>query len=283
MSDIIQHIKEIAHKVSEDYLLLGKDMNGELVKLYENGEIENEEVLKRICEFANQNVYLGLFNDPHINKANITFKIADFNFILPIIKESEKAMNTLNAPPADYRKDLSSMINTERENFDEDNDATEVPNLKKFADINTAIYYRNVLKDFFDKIAMMECNEEKIAEDSFNKIVHDARILVAKGDSLGDLSKIAARSIQEKGGNFIKIAQVYDFIYKDLIENNFDVNTEFTKISSLHIKHDSEILKPVHAFSEAVEKIAALNEMKSNITKTLDVFNHTIKEAVKNV
>ena len=282
MPKLIQHIKDLAHKVSEDYLLFGKDMNQQLIELHQNGEIENDEVLKRICEYANQNVYLGLFNDSTINKANITFQIADFNTILPIIRESEKAMNALNTPPEDFRVNLSIPTkNNELENADEDNEATEVPNLKKFANIETAIYYRNAVKNFFDKIATMKCAEEKIAEAAFNKMHHDARILVAKGDSFGDLSKIAARSIKEKGGDFMKVAQAYDMIYNDLVESRYNVNIEFTKISSLNINHKSDVLKPVHIFSDSIMKIAALEDMKANILKTLNIFDTEIKKETK--
>jgi hypothetical protein len=283
MSDLIQHIKDLAHKVSEDYLLFGNDMNKELTNLYLSGEIENDEILKRICEHANQNVYLGLFNDPTINKANITFTIADFNTIIPIIRESEKAMNTLNTPPKDFRADLTSTVksNTEMENYDEDNVGTEVPNLKKLAHLETAIYYRNAVKDFLDKVSIMKCAEEKVAEESFDKMLHDARILVAKGDSIGDLSKIAARSIKDKGGDFMKVAQAYDMIHKNLIEDNYNVKTEFTKLSSMHINHKSEILKPVHQFSDSTMKIAGFEEMKVNLSKTLDAFNSKINNELK--
>jgi hypothetical protein len=283
MADLIQHIKDLSHKVSEDYLLFGKDMNDNLVELYENAEIENDEVLKRICEHSNQNVYLGMFNDPSTNKKNIIFKIADFNTIIPIIRESETAMNILNTPPEDYRAKLSTAEtkNNELENADEDNEATEVPNLKKFAGLETALYYRKVLKEFLDKVAVMKCSEEKISEESFDKMAHDARVLVAKGDSLGDISKIAARSIVEKGGDFTKVAQAYDMIKKDLEDNNYNVNTEFTKISSMHINHKSKLLQPVHSFSDSIMKIAAFNEMSTNLISTLNIFDKVIKEAVK--
>lgn len=282
MSELIQKIKDLSHKVSEDYLLFNKDMNQGLVELYLNGEIENKEVLKRICEHANQNVYLGLFNDPSVNKANITFDIADFNHIIPIIRESETAMNDLKTPPADFRTKLSStdIKNHELEIMDETQEATDVPNLKKFAELETAIYYRNSVKEFLDKIATMKCAEEKVAEESFNQMVRDARVLVARGDSFGDLSKIASRSIQEKGGDFMKIAQAYDMIYHDLIDNNYTVDTEFTKLSSMHINHTSEVLKPVHSFSDSVMKIAALSEMENNVLKTLNIFNFEIKKAI---
>ena len=41
MSEIIKQIKELAHKVSEDYLLFGKSMNDALVLSVQSGDIEN--------------------------------------------------------------------------------------------------------------------------------------------------------------------------------------------------------------------------------------------------
>jgi len=282
MSEIIQNIKEIAHKVSEDYLLFGKDMNEALISAYEGGEIENEEVLKRICEHANQNVYLGLFNDPATNKANIAFKIADYNSIIPIIRESENAMNALNTPPEDFRKKLSTTVEAEPE--EEGAEESEPENkfgLQKQSELQTVIEYRNAIKNLLDKVDMMKCAEEKVAEEAFNKMNKDARILVAKGDSLGDISKIAVRCVKEKGGDFEKIAQAYDLIHKDLTDNGFYVNTEFTKISSMKIRYDSEILKPVNDFSMAIMKIAGFQEMRMNLANTVAVFDKEIKKELK--
>jgi len=281
MPEIIKQIKDLAHKVSEEYLLFGKDMNNELIQMYQNGEIQNDEVLKRVCEHANQNVYLGLFNDPSINKSNIVFKIADFNTIIPIIRESETAMNSLNTAPEDFRKDLASII-LSSESEKTASVSTET-SLEKQAALNTAIYYKNAVKDFMDKVALMKSAEEGLAEEAFNKMAHDAKIIVAKGDSFGDLSKIAARSIKEKGGDFMKIAQAYDLILKDLNNNNYSVDTEFTKISSMHINHNSEVLRPVHILSDSIMKIAALEEMRLNLSHTFNTFDSAIKKELKNV
>lgn len=280
MSDLVQKIKDMSYKVAEDYLLLGKNMDANIVSLYLNGDIDNEEVLKRVCEHANQNVYLGLFNNPDVNKSNIIFDIANFNNIVPIIRESETAMNDFSTPPKDFRSNLSpASKNNEAENFDEDQADTDAPNIKKFAKLQTAIYYRDALREFSNRVDMMKCAEENLAEESFNKMARDAKSMVARGESIGDISKIAARSVVESGGDFTKIAMAYDMIRQDLVDNNYKVSTEFTKISSMNINHGSEVLKPVHTFSTSISKIAALKEMQTSIANDLDILDSEIKKA----
>jgi hypothetical protein len=286
--DIIKSIKDIAHSVSEDYLLFKKNMNDAIVDHYLNGEIENDEIVKRICEQANQNVYLGMFNDDSVNKANITFELADFNQIIPIIRESEKAMNELKTPPVDFRTkgNLAHAVTpvqneTGPEAEENETGPKSFSEFAKQSELHTVIQFRNTLKNFLEKVAMMKCAEEKAAEEAFGRMRHDAKIVVAKGDSLGDLAKIAARSVKEVGGNFTKVAQAYEDIRKELVENNFHVNIEFTKLSSMRINQKAEILKPVNDFSLAMAKIAGFTEMQQNLSRVLVVFNKTITEEIR--
>jgi len=295
-TDIIQNIKDVAHRISENYLLMGESVNNALVASYLDGEIENEEVLKRICEHINQNVYLSLFNDASVNKSNITFEIADYKTVLPIIKESEKAMNDLNASPKDYRNSLSDAVvpktpvapvaapttttNPEGEASDDYSGNFE-HTIEKAASLYQATQFRTSVNDFLHKISSLRCSEEQVAEKAFDKMAHDARILVARGDSLGDISKIASRHIKDIGGDFIKVAQAYNMIHKDLVDSNYHVNTEFTKISSMKINNDAELLKPVKEFSLSMAKIAGFIEMERNISKTLTAFDRIIKKEIK--
>jgi hypothetical protein len=284
--ELIQSIKSISHKISEDYLLFGKNMNNSIVEAYFNGEIGNNEVLKRICEHANQNVYLGLFNDPSVNKANITFDLADFNQIIPIIRESELSMNDIKTPPEDFRNKLTSRVTTpthynETAQEQEDDQMNEAKSVEKQAQLYEVVQYRDVLKNFMDKIAVMKCAEEKVAEESFEKMRHDAKIVVAKGDSIGDLAKIASRNIKEMGGDFVKVAQAYDEIQKELVSNNFHVNTEFTKLSSMKINPNAEILRPVNDFYFSMCKMAGFSEMYESASRTLSIFNKVISSEMK--
>ena len=284
--DIIQSIKDVAHRVSEDYLLFGKNMNDSIIDSYMGGEIGNDEIVKRICEHANQNVYLGLFNDLNVNKSNIIFDIADFNKIIPVIRESETAMEALKAPPKDFRSNFANSTLPDRQNETageiEDDQLNEAKSVEKNAsELYAVIQCRDTLKNFLSKIDMMKCAEEKLAEESYNKMRHDAKMIVAKGDSLGDLAKIAARGIKEYGCDFTKVAEAYDMIGKELSDNRFIVNNEFTKLSSMKINQDAEILKPVFSFNSSILKLAGLNDLSENVSKSLEAFNKLISEEIK--
>jgi len=272
MSDLIQRIKNSAHKVSEDYLLFNRSMNESLGDLIKEGSVDNEEVLKRICEHSNQNVYLSLHGDPDIDKSNITFEVADFSKVAHILKESEKAMNDYNTPPKDFRRDLDFAVTKV---FGE----SEMSGGEKIAELNEVVQHRDVLKSFLSKIEMMKTAEVNNAEQAFNEMANDAKTMVANGSSLGDISKIASRFVKENmEGDFIKVAQCYNLIHDELLKSNFNVSTTFTKISSQRVNTDSRLLLPVKGFAESMAKLAGLEEMEDSVSKRLELFNKTIKE-----
>ena len=271
MSELIQKIKDSAHRVSEDYLLMNKNMNESLEELIKEGSVENEEILKRICEHSNQNVYLSLYNDPDVDSSNITFEVADFSKVAHILKESEQAMNDYNTPPEDFRKGLDVII------MDISNNSTS--GNEKLAELNEVVQYRDTINAFISKIEMMKTAEVNNAEQAFNEMANDAKVMVANGSSLGDISKIASRFIKENiGGDFMKIAQCYNIINEELVKSNFSVSTTFTKLSSQRVNPASRMLIPVKEFSDSITKIAGLEEMEINARERLAVFNKTIKE-----
>lgn len=269
MPKILENIKNLAHKVSEDYLLLESDMNEDLADLYENGEIENKEVLKRICEHANQNVYLGLFNQPDIDKSNITFNKADYEIISGKIKESEDAMKDYDAPPKDFRSQLETAVLG-----DAIKTASSNSHLKELEEI---VEKRQTLKNFNNQLSIMKTAAVKEAEDSISDIANDTKIMVSNGDSIGDIAKIATRYVKENmGGDAVKIAQCYDYINNELVKDNFNVKTGFTKLSSQSINPKSHILKPVEKFATSIAKIAGLDEMIENVSNVISAFDKTI-------
>jgi len=272
MSELIKKIKDLSHQVSEDYLLLGKDMNDSLSTLVQKGEIENMEILKRICEQANQNVYLALFHNPETNKANIVFDLAKFDQISTNAKESEQAMKDYNTPPEDFRSGLEIVITSGNKGTKSENE--------KLGELNEVVEYRQVMRNLLNRVGIMKTAEEQNAENSFNRMAHDAKILVSNGDSLGDISKIAVRFVKEElEGDFVKMAKCYDLIHKELVNSNFNVKTGFTKLSSKPINSKSQVLLPVRDFSMSMAKIAGLNEMKLNIENKLKSFDKVIAEA----
>jgi len=267
--DIIQRIKNIAHEVSEGYLLFDKDMNEAITLRLNNGDIDNKEMLKRICEHANQNVYLAKFQDSQ-NRGNITFKLADYNDIKQSIDESENAMELYDKPPEDFRSSLEMAV----EKIINDNSEEKTAE----AQID-ALYILNEYKQVFVKLAnaaeILKTEASNEVESNFNLIFHDAKRMVANGESLGDISKIASRCVVEDGLDPQPIMKTYGIIEKEMSDSGFSVDTEFTKLSSMRINHSSLMLRPVKSMSMALEKIAAFEEMFNNINgivKTIEDF-----------
>jgi len=272
MSEIVDKIKNLAHEISEDYLLTNEDMNEALVDLYEDGEIDNEEILKRICEHVNQNVYLGLFNQPDVDKSNIVFNKADYEIISGKIKESEEAMKDYNTPPENFRSNLDNAVSD-----DVIKTASSNSHLKE---LGVIVEQRQVLRNFRNQLGIMKTASASDAEAAILDIANDTKIMISNGDSIGDISKIATRHVKENmGGDAVKIARCYDYIHKELVDSNFNVKTGFTKISSQRINTKSHILKPVETFATSIAKIAGLDEMIGNLSSVISAFDKTINSA----
>lgn len=257
--DLIDSIKQVAHRAAESYLLTGASMNDTIFQAHIAGEIENDEILKRICEQANQNVYLSLFNDATIDKSNIKFEMADWNEILSNIKQRESEMKEYDAPPTDFRASLPDITSNEEPTM------VHTSAFKKLGALNQLVDYHTRVNQFEKTLESMRVSEVSAAEEAFIKMSHDAKLVVANGESLGDMAKIAARFAVEMGVGFEKVATAYGIIQESLRQNGFAVNAEFTKLSSLKVNDSSQILAPVKSFVLAIEKAAALKEMREGV------------------
>lgn len=271
MNLLVDNIKNIAHKASEDYLLTNIDMNDTILSSYHSGDISNLEILKRICELANQNVYLSLFQNDDTDKANISFVLADFNKLKTEILKSEKAMENYATPPSDFRSLLTLIVGNEAGNIE------QAPNNgEKLAEFQKVGNYKNAFAAFISDIETLRYSEVQNVEKAFLKIAHDTKLMVSNGESIGDIAKIASRFVKDEGLDPIKIATAYDLIHRDLVKDGFAVNTGFTKVSSLRINKNAEMLKPVNEFIISLEKIAATTEMLQNLNGTLAAFNKVL-------
>lgn len=276
MPEIIDTIKELSHKIAEDYLLVQAPMTDAVIDLYDSGLIENEEIAKRVCEHANQNVYLAKFHDPNIDKSNIKFELADSKEVGDHIKKSENEMKDYLLPPNDFRNSEPSPVATAA--------ATEVADDSaniKLAALNECQTYLQLYERLHNRMEIIKNAAAAEAEDAFNKMANDAKVMVAGGDSIGDIAKIAARCVEIDGLNMEKVARAYDIIHRELVNSGFHVKTEFTKISSMRVNTESEMLKPVRAFAVAIEKVAAATEMCDGIQKKVDAFSSMIEKAVR--
>lgn len=270
---IIHRIKKIAHEASEGFILFGNDMTEAIQQKYNDGVIDNKEMLKRICEQANQNVYLAKFNSGE-DRGNIIFPIANCDSIQENIDESEQSMELYETPPEDFRSALELVVDSARQEQVE-----KTAGLQKLSgeSVNEANEFRNRFAQFSNAIGMMKTAAEQEFESGFNVMHHNAKRIVANGDSLGDMAKIACRSVQEDGLNPNGVMKAYGIIEKDLGNSGFNVRNDFTKISSLKINHRSLTLRPVKEMAMAIEKIAVLDEMKTKVDAVVDAFDRVIK------
>jgi len=270
--DIIQRIKKLAHEVSEGYILFGADMTEAINKKYNDGDFDNKEMLKRVCEHANQNVYLAKFNSGE-NRGNISFPIADFNAIKENIDESEQSMELYDTPPEDFRSALELVI-------DNATSAQQEKTAGKLSgeSVNEANEFRNRFAQFSNALGMMKTAAESEFESGFNLIYHDSKRIVANGDSLGDMAKIASRCVMEDGISPRGVMTTYAIIEKELTNSGYSVRNDFTKTSSLKINHKSLTLRPVKEMSLAIEKMAVLTEMKSRVDQIVSAFDSVIKK-----
>jgi len=279
-NDIIQKIKNIAHEVAEKYLLFGDNMNDTITEKYNNNEIDNKEMLKRICEHANQNVYLAKFQNQSGRK-NISFELADFDTIKKNIEESEKSMKLYETPPDDFRSSLEIVADILPKTEEGEGEGEEkTAGIDKMA-MYTLHEYKQVFVKLASAIENLKISSMQEIESNFDLISRNTKRMVANGESLGDISKIACRCIQEDGINPTPVMKTYAIIEKELVNNGFNVRTDFTKISSLKINHSSEALKPVKSLSLAFEKVSAFNEMLVNINNVIKMFDDFIKERRK--
>ena len=274
MDNIIQSIKDLAQKASEDYLLFGNDLNDTILVFYQNNEIGNDEILKRICEQANQNVYLGLFNDEECNKSNIQFPIANSVQIKEQIQKSEQAMKDYQTPPDNFKLSLDKVSHFTGSEIKESEHV-------KLAELNELVEQRTTFRNFHNSMENLKNVEVYAAENSFNKMAYDAKLMIANGESIGDIAKIAMRYVKEQSSDMKKIAAAYDIIHKDLIDSGFHVKTGFTKTSSMKINNSSKVLEPVLDFTLSIEKIAAIDDICKNVSKTLNLFDQVIDKRIK--
>lgn len=269
--NIKQTIRDLSQKISEDYLFLKKDMNESIRSMIKEGQVENKEILKRVCEQVNQNVYLSLFNDGETNRANIVFDIADPEKVASDLKNYEDSMKNYDIPPEDFRSIFEISINP-----DSEKQASET---EKLAEFGKVLEYRQVYKNFLSNIERIKIAELMAAEEAVNDMSRDATVMVANGERIGDIAKIAVRFVKEKlGGDFIKVAACYELINNELNSKGFVSREGFTKISSYRINEKSEILKPVKVFAESMAKLSGLLEMEGAIKGRLAAFDKVINK-----
>jgi predicted regulator of amino acid metabolism with ACT domain len=261
---MIDKIRDIAYAVVEAFTKNKTPLNDAILQVSDT--IENEEVLKRVCELVNQNVYLSLFHAPGADRSNIVFDVADFEKI----KQGMSKMNDYAIAPSDFRKTLTiTAVPVEME-----------PMVDKTAVINNKyqlLEERDSLKRAADVFLLMKTAEINSVEENFNKLLKDSIAIVHQGESLGDMAKIASRNVIEMGLSPEKVMSIYSDVSKLIANEGYHVREDFTKISSQKINPKSEILQPSKEIALSIEKIGALNQMLNKINTIIEGYNVVIK------
>lgn len=269
---IIQHIKELAHKATEDYVIHDTPPNESIDEMIKNGSVENEEILKRICEVCNQSIYLSLFNKSDVDRSNIIFDYADFKQLKDAIKTRENHMSDYLTPPKDFKRsgELTFIIQP-KEEVKEASAAYNLKEIQKVAhDLNKLILFKS-------SIETLKADEVKTVEQAFEIMSDQTKEMVLNGDSLGDIAKIASRHVHGAGLSFEKVAKAYELIGNNIRKSGFDVETAFTKVSSQAINVNAPMLDAVEDFVMSIEKIAACGEMHGKVDKHIKAYKKVLK------
>lgn len=264
---MVDKIRDIAYSVVEAYTKNKTPLNDAI--LHVSDTIDNDEVLKRICELVNQNVYLSLFHTPGIDRSNISFDLADFAALQKEINKRKLAMNDYASAPEDHKRTLTITVVP-----------VEAPStVDKTAAINDKyrlMAERDCLKKLANMLGMIKTSEIKSVEQHYNKILQDSLSIVHQGESLGDMAKLASRNIAEHGMDPTKVMEIYSDIANLISNEGYHVNTEFTKTSSQKINPRSELLQPSKEIALSIEKVASINEMLSKVNRFIEAYGKLI-------
>lgn len=269
MDNMLDTIRRIAHKAAEDYLV--KNANMDTTILSEIDDEVNSEIIKRISELANQNVYLSKYNDPSVNRGTISFDMANADNIISELQKSESAMNDYLVDPEDFRGNLDVAVMPGSEEFEPD--FPEFDESEKTSALHEVTNAKASFEKFLAQVETMKYAEYKAMESAFNKMERDAKAMVFNGDSIGDIAKIAMLSVDADKYVKMKIAALYNEIAGEMKRSGFKVNEELTKVSSLSINRDAPIVKPPQEFALSLQKYAAFNEMSENLKAMVKVFD----------
>jgi hypothetical protein len=233
----------------------------------------NEEIIKRICELSNSNVYLSLFNDSSVNKANIQFEMADFNKILNKLQKSENDMKEYKIVPKGFKTQLGAE-HGKQEALENNVDFQT----KKLASFDGLQYERAKYAHLLNSLETLKVASEYDAKNAFDQIFSDSKSLVAQGDSIADMAKIAMRHLKDQKLDMMKIATVYDMISSELKNGGYAVNEELTKMSSLAINEKSTLLEPIMEYSLGISKIASFAEMCTKVESIVKAYDAEIEK-----
>lgn len=257
--NLLRIIHNGANKVTEEYLKKGVDPNTTIVSLISTGDIENEEILARICEKANQNIYLSIFKNTK-DRSKIIFPTANKEDFAEFFKGEESVYNNT---PKDYKEGFDTKL------------ASKAPSeFDKINQVNEIVSFRNKLAHFAKKIEGM-CNDELVAQEryakDFEKVAND---IVMTGQSILDYSKLAGVVIESKTDLSPKpFHEKVASIVEDYQNRGITLKDNFTKLANSVPDPDSSLYKSPVKYVESMAKTAALADIGMAVLERVELLD----------
>jgi len=272
---IIEKIKNITLEVLEQY---AKNIpaNVTIKSFIDSGEIENLEVLRRICEQFNCNIYLTIFRNPNVNKYNINFDKADFDELAKSFKIKEEHMDDYNVIPIHYKE-------AKRKSIDE---LLQKKASQKFVfpGISENLFSKAIIEEkvthlekFAAYVEREKYSSQKKLEESFMSLEKSIREAIYASDSIADLTKIASQYMNSNGYESKNIINAIAMISDQASKDGFALNLQLTKTSSLKINSKNKELELFKNYQKDLDTAKAFSNMSKEASKTLDFFHGLIK------
>lgn len=258
--DVNKIIKDIAVKVSDAYLKTQVSTNESIVKACSNRDDINNEILKRICELVNNNIYLTLFKKADTDRSNIEFEVADFDKVNTVIQALEAHMSDYDQEPGDFRNNIQAPKPAASGDVEKTASLRGTETVKT-ASLSEVVRMKERMGHMKSAFLTMKDMFARDAEESFIKMASDAKSLCVNGDSIADMAHLASGMAQTLGYGHDKIASAYSLIKKDLTGKGYKVNDQLTKVASATPDYDSEFFDPIEKFAHSIDAVAAADEM----------------------
>ena len=257
----LEDLKKCAGSVSTAYLLRGQNMTEAISKLAKSENLNDEEI-RRICEIANQNTYLHLFQDKE-KRGDINFDTAKSEDIIKLVEEHKVDETDYTRAPEDFRKHANLIPS-----HTEDDETVFTPKTTKektpsqMADEAVMMAkLQGKLGLLHNSVKTMKYDEAAAVEDAVDKIASFCVTACSRGDGFADIAKLAMRYSSEHGGDIAANAEMLTKVADFLDRKGVRVEKELTKVSSMNINPEFELYRYVDQFNDAMLKSAGLNDL----------------------
>jgi len=258
--NIIQIINNLAAKIANEYIDNGISPEITITSLIADSKIDNEEILSRICEKANQNIYISIFNSTE-SRGDIKFPLSKKEDFIHYFKKVDPVYSTT---PKDY-KEYCFTIKTA---------SPKKTIYDKLDAINDVINMRNKLAHFVKKVESMCYDENNIQQKCVQEFEKIANELIQSNQSIVDYAKLSDKVIENTTdlNPFLfneKIASIADSISK----RSISVNTKLTKLAFLTPNPNNEIYKTPVKYINSLAKVAALSEIGLAVLNRINILD----------